>query len=176
MPGGLRIEQATEKDVRVIHGLIKALAEYERLEHLVVATEDALRESLFGEPRVAEAVIASIDGQPVGYALWFYTYSTFLGRRGLYLEDLFVAPGSRGKGVGRALLTHLARVAIARGCGRIEWAVLKWNEPAIRFYEGVGAAAIDDWMVYRLTGDALRDLARVQGAGPGPRPQEDVAD
>jgi GNAT superfamily N-acetyltransferase len=158
-PDRLRIERAAEQDVGLILELIKGLAEYEQLGHVVVATEQDLRESLFGEPRIAEAVIASFDGRPVGYALWFYTYSTFLGKRGLYLEDLFVVPGSRGQGIGRALLTHLARIAIERGCGRIEWAVLNWNEPAIRFYKGLGAKPINDWTIYRLTDDALRDAA-----------------
>ena len=156
--GRLRIEAATEKDLGVILGLIRELAEYEQLAHLVVATEADLRHSLFGEPRVAEAALALVDGRPVGYALWFYTFSTFLGKRGLYLEDLFVVPDARGAGIGRALLTYLARIAIVRGCGRIEWSVLKWNEPAIRFYEGLGARPIDGWTVYRLAGDALREV------------------
>jgi GNAT superfamily N-acetyltransferase len=161
-PAGLRIEPATEKDVSLIHELIKGLADLERLGHLVAATHDDLREALFGVRPVAEAVVASVNGRPAGYALWFYTYSTFLGKRGIYLEDLFVAPGSRGRGIGRALLTHLARVAIARGCERIEWAVLNWNEPAIRFYEGLGAEPINDWTIYRLSGDALRAVAEVR--------------
>lgn len=159
----VRVEEASEKHVRVIHELIRDLAEYERLAHLVVASEDDLRETLFGERRIAEAIVASVDGRPAGYALWFYTYSTFLGKPGIYLEDLFVVPGSRGKGIGRALLRHLARVAVARGCVRIEWAVLNWNESAIRFYEGLGAEPIGDWTIYRLFGDALQDLAGPAG-------------
>jgi GNAT superfamily N-acetyltransferase len=154
-----RLEPAAERDVPVILRLIKGLAEYEHLAHVVTATEETLRESLFREPRVADAVIAWNDGEAVGYALWFQTYSTFLGQRGLYLEDLFVVPGSRGGGIGRALLAHVADQAITRGCGRVEWAVLDWNEPAIRFYRRLGAHAVDEWRLYRLTGDALRDLA-----------------
>ena len=152
---GFRLEAATEKDVGVILDLIKGLAKYERLDHLVVATEDDLRQSLFAEPRIAEAVIASIDGRPVGYALWFYTFSTFLGKRGIYLEDLFVVPDARGSGIGHELMRHLARVAVERGCARIEWAVLNWNQPAIKFYEGLGAAPIEDWTIYRWADDAL---------------------
>ena len=159
-PDGFRIDAATRQDVPVILELIKALAEYEHLSHQVVATEETLRESLFAEPYVAEAAIARVGDQPVGYALWFHTYSTFLGRRGLYLEDLFVAPEWRGQGLGRALLAHVARVSIQRACGRLEWSVLEWNEPAIRFYRGLGATSVDEWTVYRLTGDALNELAR----------------
>ena len=157
-PYALRIEAAGERDVPRIHGLIKSLAEYERLSHEVVATEASLRESLFGEHPAAEAVIAYAEDEPIGFALWFHSYSTFLGRRGLYLEDLFVLPEWRGRGVGRALLAHLARIAVARRCGRMEWAVLNWNEPAIRFYRSIGARPMDDWTVYRLTGDGLREL------------------
>jgi GNAT superfamily N-acetyltransferase len=158
-PADVRIAPATEPDVPVILGLIKALAEYERLSDQVVATEAALRESLFGERPAAEAVIAYAQGHPAGFALWFHNYSTFLGRRGLYLEDLFVLPEWRGRGLGRALLAHLARVALERNCGRMEWAVLDWNEPAIGFYKGLGAAPMDDWTVFRLTTEKLRELA-----------------
>jgi GNAT superfamily N-acetyltransferase len=158
MTSGLHIAAATERDVPVILQLIKGLADYEKLAHLVTATEDDLRTALFGASPVAEAVIASIDGRPVGYALWFQTFSTFLGRRGVYLEDLFVVPDARGMGVGRALLAHLARIAVERGCERVEWAVLDWNDPAIRFYRRIGAEPMDEWTVYRLTGEALREL------------------
>jgi len=158
MTPGLHIAAATERDVPVILQLIKGLADYEKLAHLVTATEDDLRTALFGASPVAEAVIASIDGRPVGYALWFQTFSTFLGRRGVYLEDLFVVPDARGMGVGRALLAHLARIAVERGCERVEWAVLDWNDPAIRFYRRIGAEPMDEWTVYRLTGEALREL------------------
>ena len=156
---GFRIEPATERDVPLILGLIKGLAEYEKLSHEVRATEDALRASLFGERRDAEVVIARAGSEPVGFALFFHNYSTFLGQRGLYLEDLFVVPAWRGRGAGRALLTHLARLAIERHCGRLEWAVLDWNAPAIRFYESLGARPMAEWTVNRLTGDALSTLA-----------------
>jgi GNAT superfamily N-acetyltransferase len=158
----IRIEPATERDVPVVLRLIRDLAEYERLAHEVRASEGLLREALFGEDPAAEAVIAYAGDEPVGFALWFYTFSTFLARRGLYLEDLFVVPAWRGQGVGRALLTHLGRIALARGCGRMEWSVLGWNDPAIRFYRSLGARPMDEWTVYRLTGDALEDLGRAR--------------
>ena len=158
-PAGLRIDGATEQDVPLLLALIRELAEYERLADQVVATEPVMRESLFREPRGAEAVIARVDGEPAGYALWFYTFSTFLGKRGLYLEDLFVKPAWRGKGIGRALLAHLAGEAIARDCGRLEWSVLDWNEPAIGFYKGLGARPMGEWTVFRLAGEALNALA-----------------
>lgn len=159
MSDDVRIEPASEGDVPLILGLIKALAEYERLAHEVVATEADIRESLFGAQPHAEAVIARVGSEAVGFAVWFYTYSTFLARPGLYLEDVFVLPAWRGRGIGRALLGHLARLAVARGCGRMEWSVLDWNEPAIGFYRRIGAQPMDEWTVYRLTGDALRRLA-----------------
>jgi GNAT superfamily N-acetyltransferase len=155
----VRIEPATERDVPLILSLIKALAEYERLAHEVVATEASLRETLFGPRARAEAIIAYAGAEAVGFAVWFHNYSTFLGRAGLYLEDLFVVPEWRSRGLGRQLLAYLARVAVARACGRLEWSVLDWNEPAIRFYQEIGARAMDEWTVYRLTGDALRRLA-----------------
>ena len=163
----VRIDPAREQDVPLILRLIKALAEYERLSHQVVATEATLRDTLFGPNPSAEAAIAyalsgrsgdaaKADGnEPVGFAVWFYSYSTFLSRPGLYLEDLFVLPAWRGRGIGQALIRHLARIAVERGCGRMEWSVLDWNEPAIRFYRSLGARAMDQWTVYRLTGDAL---------------------
>lgn len=163
-PTEVRIEPATERDVPLIFSLIKALAEYERLAHEVVATEASLRETLFGPRAAAEVVIAYAGAEAAGFAVWFHTYSTFLGRAGLYLEDLFVVPQWRGRGLGRHLLAYLARVAVARGCGRLEWSVLDWNEPAIRFYRGIGARAMDEWTVYRLTGDALKQLASDPGA------------
>src|SRR5688572_17248904 len=125
----------------------------------VVATEESVRESLFGGRPSAEAAIARVNGDPAGFAVWFYNYSTFLSRPGLYLEDLFVLPECRGRGVGRALLQHLARVAVSRGCGRMEWAVLDWNDLAIRFYLSLGAQPMSEWTVYRLTGDSLKRLA-----------------
>ena len=157
----LQIDSATEADVPLILGMIKALAEYERLGHEVVATEAMIRDSFFGPAPHASAVIARIGGTAVGFAIWFSTYSTFLSKPGIYLEDLFVLPEFRGKGIGRALLQHLARIAVERGCGRIEWSVLDWNETAIRFYRGISARAMDEWTVYRLTGDAIAKLANL---------------
>ena len=139
--------------------LIKALAEYERLATEVVVTRELLRESMFGERPAIEVALARGGSQTVGFAVWFQNYSTFLGRPGLYLEDLFVLPEWRGHGIGRALLAHLAEVSVARGYGRMEWAVLDWNETAIRFYKGIGARPMDEWTVYRLTGDALSNTA-----------------
>ena len=162
MTGGqpIRIQPATPADVPLVLALIRELAEYERLTQEVVASESLLHEALFGERPAAEAVLAVAGDQPVGFALWFQTFSTFLARRGLYLEDLYVRPAWRGQGIGRALLGHLARVAVARGCGRIEWSVLDWNEPAIRFYRSLGARPMDEWTVFRITGDALASLGR----------------
>jgi GNAT superfamily N-acetyltransferase len=160
---GLTIQPAAERDVPVIHELIRALADYERLSHVVTATEDDLRETLFGARPAAEAVVARVDGAPAGYALWFHTYSTFLGRRGLYLEDLFVRPEWRGRGIGRSLLAHLAAIAVERGCGRMEWAVLDWNAPAIGFYQELGASPLEEWKIFRLTGEPLAALARRSG-------------
>ena len=156
----LRIEPASEADVPLILGFIRELAEYERLLEHVVATEELLREQLFGERPGAEVVIARWRGEPVGFALFFHNFSTFVGRRGLYLEDLYVRPAYRGKGVGRALLAFLARTAVARGCGRLEWWVLDWNEPAIGFYRALGAQPMSDWTVFRLSGEPLAALAR----------------
>lgn len=155
----IRIVPAMERDVPTILSLIKALAEYERLAHEVEATEDDIRDSLFGDWPGAEVVLAYVGSDLAGFALFFHNYSTFLGRRGLYLEDLFVLPAYRSKGVGRRLLSHLARIAIERRCGRMEWWVLDWNESAIRFYQSIGALPMDDWTVYRLQGDALARLA-----------------
>jgi GNAT superfamily N-acetyltransferase len=154
------IRPATREDVPLIHRFIRELAEYERLAHTVVATEEALRETLFGPKPAAEVVLAFDGNEPVGFALFFHNYSTFLAKPGLYLEDLFVLPERRGHGYGRALLVHLARIALERGCGRFEWAVLDWNEPAIGFYRKLGAEPQDDWTVFRVTGDALARLAR----------------
>ena len=153
------IRPATEDDVPIILSLIRELAEYERLSHEVVATEGLLRESLFGERRGAEVLLACCKGAPAGFALFFHSFSTFLGRPGIYLEDLYVKPEFRGRRIGRALLTHLARLAKERGCGRLEWAVLDWNEPAIKLYKSIGAVPMDEWTVYRVTGEALETLA-----------------
>lgn len=153
------IRAAARDDVPVILALIRALAEYEKLLDQVVATEDALAASLFGERPYAEALIARCDGRDVGLALFFHNYSTFLGRPGIYLEDLFVMPEVRGRGIGRALLARVAQIAVARDCGRLEWAVLDWNRPAIDFYRHIGARPLDEWTVNRLTGEALQALA-----------------
>jgi GNAT superfamily N-acetyltransferase len=152
----IEIVPAVEADVPVVLELIKALAEYEKLTHLVSATEDDLRTWLFGPQRIAEVVLARADEQAVGFALFFHNFSTFLGKPGLYLEDLFVIPAWRGRGVGRRLIAHLAALAVERGCGRMEWSVLDWNEPAIRFYTSLGAAPMPEWRICRLTGEALR--------------------
>lgn len=159
LPDAFSIQPATEADVPVVLGLIKALAEYERLASEVVATEASIRDSLFGPRRTAAALIARVGDEPVGFAVWFYSYSTFLGRPGLHLEDLFVQPAWRGRGFGRALLRHLASMAVERGCGRMEWAVLDWNELAIGFYKKLGAKAMDEWTTFRLTGESLKRVA-----------------
>ena len=159
MSTSVQIRPATERDAALILEMIRALAEYEKLSHAVTATEQTVRESLFGARPDAEVVIASVDGQPAGFALFFYNYSTFLAQKGLYLEDLFVKPEQRGAGVGRALLQHLARIAVDRQCGRFEWSVLDWNEPAIGFYKKLGAVPMDEWTIFRVTGDALTRLA-----------------
>ena len=156
----LTLHNAVAGDSALILRFIRALAEYEKLSHRVAATEAGIRETLFGSHPAAEVVIADWRSTPAGFALFFPNYSTFLARPGIYLEDLFVFPEFRGLGIGRALLIHLARLAVARGCGRLEWSVLDWNEPAIRFYRGIGARAMDEWTQFRLEGDALTDLAR----------------
>jgi GNAT superfamily N-acetyltransferase len=153
------IRTATEADVALILYFIRALAEYERLLDKCIATEEMVRETLFGTRRYAEVIIAEDEGEPVGFALFFHNYSTFLARPGIYLEDLFVKPEARGKGFGKALLAHLALLAQERNCGRLEWAVLNWNKPSIDFYESLGAIPMNDWTVYRLIGDALDKLA-----------------
>ncbi len=147
------------RDVPLLAELIRGLARYETLEHEVTMTEEKLTDALFGERRYAETLIAEADGEPVGFALFFHNFSTFLAQPGIYLEDLFVIPEHRGGGVGRALLERLAQVAVDRGCGRLEWAVLDWNQDAIRFYERLGAKPNSDWTVYRMSGEALRALA-----------------
>jgi GNAT superfamily N-acetyltransferase len=154
-----RFTPAAEEHLGLLLQLIKELAEYERLAHEVTATEADLRASLFGERPAAEAVIAYAGENPAGFAVYFHTFSTFLGRRGLYLEDLFVRPAWRGQGLGRMLLAYVARIALDRGCGRMEWAVLDWNELALGVYRRIGARPLEEWTVQRLTGQALRDLA-----------------
>ena len=158
--GSLRIEDAVADDVPVIATLVRELAEFERLAHEVRIEASLLHEHLFGPRPYAEALMARVAGETVGFALFFHNYSTFAGRPGLYLEDLFIRPQHRGRGYGEAVLRHLAALAVARGCGRFEWSVLDWNENAIAFYRKLGAVAMDDWTVYRVTGDALARLAR----------------
>ena len=155
-----QLRQATVADCPLILELIRELAEYEKLSHEVVATADILAESLFGETVYAEVIIAEYQHQPVGYALYFTSYSTFTGRPGIYLEDLYVRPAHRGKGFGKSLLAYLARLAVDRGYTRVEWSVLDWNEPSIRFYRAIGAKAMDEWTVQRLDGEALARFAR----------------
>ena len=154
------IRPAEPADVPVVADLIRQLARFEKLEHEVVLTEELLKAGLFGARPYAEAVLAEEDGGAIGFALFFQSFSTFLARPGIYLEDLFVLPDHRGRGVGRALLAHLAQIAVERECGRLEWAVLKWNHEAIRFYERLGARPNSEWTVYRLTGEALRSHGR----------------
>jgi len=153
------IERAAPADTPALHAMILALAEYERLSHLCVGTADDLRAALFADPAAAEVLIGRVAGAPAGFALFFPTFSTFLARPGLWLEDLYVYPQYRGQGLGRALLEAVARVACDRRCGRFEWAVLDWNEPAIRFYVALGATVMPDWRIARVTGDGLAQLA-----------------
>jgi GNAT superfamily N-acetyltransferase len=155
----IRIRDATPGDVPLIVSFIRGLAEYERLLDQCVVSEEALREHLFGPRPYCQVLLAEDAAGPAGFALFFFNYSTFLTKPGLYLEDLFVLPERRGEGVGRALLTRLARLAVERGCGRLEWSVLDWNEPAIGFYRRLGAQLMDDWTACRLTGEALERLA-----------------
>jgi GNAT superfamily N-acetyltransferase len=158
MTPAVTIRPARENEVPVILQFIRDLAVYEHLEHEAVATEESLRKSLFGPRPYAEVVFACVAEEPVGFALFFHNYSTFLGRPGIYLEDLFVRPEARGQGIGKRLLTWLAQLAVERGCGRLEWAVLDWNEPSIAFYESLGAKPMDEWRIFRLTGPALTAL------------------
>jgi GNAT superfamily N-acetyltransferase len=155
----IHLRPATSSDTTIVLELIRELAIYEKLLDHCVATPEALAHHLFGEHPRAEVVLAEWEGSVVGFALFFHTFSTFLGKPGLYLEDLFVKPDFRGQGIGKALLTHLARLAQLRQCGRLEWSVLNWNEPSIAFYEKLGAQRLNEWSMYRLTGDALEALA-----------------
>ena len=162
------IRTSTEGDIPVILGLIRDLATYERAPDAVVATETGLRDVLFGPKPSAEVLLALQNGEPVGFAVFFHNFSTWLGRPGLYLEDLFVRPEKRGKGYGRALLERLAQIAKERGCGRMEWAVLDWNDPAIQFYRKLGAAPMDEWTVFRLTEEGIAKLAGAGNRAPLP--------
>lgn len=159
----IRIVSATERDIPVILEMIRALANYERLAHVVTATEERLRESLFGARPAAEVMLAYCDLECAGFAVFFQSYSTFLAQPGIYLEDLYVKPNLRGKGIGLALLGRLAEIAVERGCGRMEWGVLNWNEPSIQFYKRLGAEPMHEWTKYRLTGEALEKLASIGG-------------
>ena len=155
----LHIRPATANDAELILRFIIDLAIYEKAEHEVKTDAAGLRDSLFGEGSSSHALICEQDGVPIGYAVYFFNYSTWLGKHGLYLEDLYVSPEARGCGAGKALLQHLARIAVDRGCGRFEWSVLDWNQPAIDFYQSFGARPQDEWTTYRLTGQALLDFA-----------------
>jgi GNAT superfamily N-acetyltransferase len=159
MPDQLTIKPATEADVPLILSLIRDLAEYEKLAHTVEASEEKLRATLFGSTRYAEVLIARLNGEPAGQALFFHTYSTFLAKPGIYIEDIYVRQSLRGKGIGKALLAAVAKLAMERGCGRVEWSVLDWNQPAIDFYERVGARPNEGWTMYRMTEPAIVKLA-----------------
>ena len=159
-PAPHTLRPATPADLPAIVGLIRELAVFEKLEHLVVVTPESLQPHLFGPRPAAEAVVGEAGGEVVAFALFFTNFSTFLGKPGLYLEDLYVQPAHRGTGLGKALLHHLGGLAVARGCGRFEWSVLDWNENAIRFYESMGATVLPDWRICRLTGNALQAYAR----------------
>ena len=160
--GNISLRAAREQDVPTILGFIRELAEYEKLSHEVVATESMLRQHLFGPRPVAEVLIAEWDAKPVGFALFFHNFSTFLGRPGIYLEDLYVQPHARGRGIGKAVLVRIGKLAVERGCGRVEWSVLDWNEPSIQFYRKLGAVPMSDWTVFRVTGEALTRLASIE--------------
>lgn len=156
---GFQIRKAQRGDIPTVLDFIKRLAEYEKLSHEVVATEEKLDKYLFGEEKVAEVVIGYFQENPVGFALYFYNFSTFLAKPGIYLEDLYVLEEYRGKGFGKVLLTYLAKIAVEKDCGRLEWAVLDWNEPAIEFYKSLGTRIMNEWLVNRVAGDALSALA-----------------
>jgi GNAT superfamily N-acetyltransferase len=158
-PTAIEIAPAVPADLPLLLALITELADYEKLRHEVVATQGSLAHALFGPRPSAEAVIARVAGEPAGFALYFHNFSTFLGKHGLYLEDLFVRPAYRGRAIGKALLRYLAALALQRECGRFEWAVLDWNRPARDFYEALGAQAKSDWIIHRISGDALKRLA-----------------
>src|SRR5690554_3910257 len=156
---GLTFRMAKEKDVKLILDFIKELADYEKLLHEVVATEEILMDSIFVR-KACEVIIGEYDGEPIGFALFFHNFSTFLGRPGIYLEDLYIRPEMRGRGYGKTLLAFLAKLAKERNCGRFEWWCIDWNEPSINFYKSIGAIPMDEWTVYRVTGQALEDLAK----------------
>jgi len=161
---GIEIRQATVKDSGLILGFITDLAIYEKAEDEVLATEADIENSLFGDDSTTRALICSINNKAVGFAVYFFNYSTWLGKHGLYLEDLYVSPEFRGAGAGMALLKHLAGIAVSRNCGRFEWSVIDWNEPAIQLYQSIGAKSQDEWVGYRLSGKALEEFAKSQGS------------
>ena len=154
------VRSATASDVPVLFDLIVALAEYEKLSHAVTGSPASLEEHLFGKQTYAEAILAELEGQAVGFALFFHNYSTFLTKPGIYLEDIFVLPQYRGQGIGKALLSYIAKLAVERGCGRLEWSVLDWNSPAIAFYQRMGASILEEWRICRVTGASLTELAQ----------------
>ena len=156
----LKIEPATEHDLPAIEHLVRQLAQYEELEHAMVARQDDFRKALFGTQPAAHALLAFVDDVPVGFVLYFYNFSTFLGKRGIYLEDIYVEPKYRGRGIGSTLLKRLARIAKEQDCGRMEWSVLTWNQPSINFYHRLGAVTLDDWRLFRLHGQALERLGK----------------
>ncbi len=160
--GKFTIKKADSNDAPIVLSFIKKLAEYEKLEDQVEATTGLLNKNLFGDSAVANCLLGYYDNTPVCFAIYFFNFSTFLGKPGLYLEDLFVLPEYRGRGFGKAMLVHLAQIALEKDCGRFEWAVLDWNEPALKFYESLGAVKLDDWIIHRVTGDALKKLATEQ--------------
>lgn len=160
MNSTLSIREAVVADTATILGFIKELADYEKAAHEVVTTVAELEVELFAEKSPVEVLIAEIDNKPVGFALFFHNFSTWLGKKGIYLEDLYVQPGHRGHGVGKALLKKIAQIAVERNCGRVEWSVLDWNQPAIDFYKSIKSTPMDEWTVYRLTGKNLADFAR----------------
>ena len=164
---GFELRPAHPADLDAVLGLIGRLAEYERLSHLLKVTRGDLHDALFGPRPAAEVMLAIVGPVAAGFALYFHNYSTFLGRRGLYLEDLFVRPEFRRRGIGRALLVRLAALAVERGCGRFEWTVLDWNQPAIRFYESLGATVMPDWRIARMTGESLVTLSAASRSGSG---------
>ena len=155
----IEIRPADAEDSALILRFITDLAIYEKAGDAVIATESDIRQSLFGKDSTTSALICEIDHRPVGFAVYFFNYSTWLGKKGLYLEDLYVSPETRGMGAGKALLKHLAKIAVSKNCGRFEWSVIDWNEPAIKFYQSIGAEPQEEWVAYRLTGTALTDLA-----------------
>ncbi len=159
----IHIDPAAEHDVPLILSFIKQFADYVHSSQEVTVSEDSLREALFGSKQYAEVILARLDDLPVGFAIFFHNFSTFLGKPGIYLEDLFVLPEFRSQGIGKALLIYLARLAVERDCGRFEWAVLDWNESAIEFYKRLGAASLEDVIVFRLTGESLKELANEHG-------------